>query len=138
MTLIKYTPQALLNAERRSTQGWSINNVLLDLSGGLLSFAQVGLNAVARGDISVITGGCWGLWGCNVVSNKQQQQQQQLGVCLRVLRFACSCCLPRVFSLAGIVVSPPLLTSVLLLSVTVCVTRRQPCQVGHLTAQHCL
>jgi len=56
MTLIKYTPQALLNAQRRSTQGWSINNVLLDLSGGLLSFAQVGLNAFARGDISVITG----------------------------------------------------------------------------------
>lgn len=56
MTLIKYTPQALLNAQRCSTEGWSINNVLLDLSGGLLSFAQVGLNAFARGDISVITG----------------------------------------------------------------------------------
>lgn len=57
MTLIKYTPQALLNMERRSTEGWSINNVLLDLSGGILSFAQVGLNAFARGDLSVITGG---------------------------------------------------------------------------------
>lgn len=56
MTLIKYTPQALLNAQRRSTEGWSINNVLLDLAGGLLSFAQVGLNAFARGDISVVTG----------------------------------------------------------------------------------
>jgi cystinosin len=62
MTLIKYTPQALLNRDRQSTEGWSINNVLLDLSGGLLSFAQVGLNAFARGDLSVITGESVGLW----------------------------------------------------------------------------
>jgi hypothetical protein len=56
MTLIKYTPQALLNAQRQSTEGWSISNVLLDLSGGLLSFGQVGLNAAARADLSLITG----------------------------------------------------------------------------------
>lgn len=56
MTLIKYTPQALLNMQRASTQGWNINNVLLDLSGGLLSLAQVALNAAARGDLTVITG----------------------------------------------------------------------------------
>lgn len=48
--------QALLNAERKSTEGWQINNVLLDLAGGLLSFTQIGLNAVARADMSVITG----------------------------------------------------------------------------------
>jgi cystinosin len=56
MTLIKYTPQALLNHKRRSTEGWQINNVLLDLAGGVLSFAQIGLNAAARADLSVITG----------------------------------------------------------------------------------
>ncbi|KAF6252889.1 hypothetical protein COO60DRAFT_1297682 [Scenedesmus sp. NREL 46B-D3] len=56
MTLIKYSPQALLNHRRRSTQGWQINNVLLDLAGGVLSFAQIGLNAAARADLSVITG----------------------------------------------------------------------------------
>lgn len=48
--------QALLNAKRQSTKGWQIKNVLLDLAGGLLSFAQIGLNAVARADVSVITG----------------------------------------------------------------------------------
>ncbi|KAF8069705.1 cystinosin [Scenedesmus sp. PABB004] len=56
MTLVKYTPQAVMNATRRSTEGWSIGNVLLDLAGGLLSFGQVGLNALARGDATVITG----------------------------------------------------------------------------------
>jgi cystinosin len=56
MTLIKYTPQALLNHKRRSTDGWQINNVLLDLAGGVLSFAQIGLNAAARADLAVITG----------------------------------------------------------------------------------
>lgn len=49
MTLIKYTPQALLNAERRSTDGWNINNVLLDLSGGVLSFAQVRVRMLVAG-----------------------------------------------------------------------------------------
>jgi PQ loop repeat len=44
MTLIKYTPQVALNAARRSTEGWSLSNVLLDLGGGLLSFAQVCCN----------------------------------------------------------------------------------------------
>jgi LCT (Lysosomal Cystine Transporter) family transporter len=56
MTLVKYTPQALMNWKRRSTQGWEINNVLLDLSGGLLSFLQIGWDAAARHDLSVITG----------------------------------------------------------------------------------
>lgn len=48
--------QALLNAKRKSTKGWQINNVLLDLAGGILSFTQIGLNAFARADASVITG----------------------------------------------------------------------------------
>jgi len=56
MTLIKYTPQALMNWKRRSTEGWEINNVLLDVSGGMLSFLQIGWDAAARHDLSVITG----------------------------------------------------------------------------------
>eukprot|EP00879_Flechtneria_rotunda_P010146 GHRR01010604.1.p1 GENE.GHRR01010604.1~~GHRR01010604.1.p1 ORF type:complete len:294 (+),score=110.48 GHRR01010604.1:886-1767(+) len=56
MTLVKYTPQALLNHKRQSTDGWNVNNVLLDLAGGLLSFAQIGLNAAVRSDWSVVTG----------------------------------------------------------------------------------
>ena len=33
VTLIKYTPQALLNYRRKSTEGWSIGNILLDFTG---------------------------------------------------------------------------------------------------------
>lgn len=56
MTLVKYAPQAVLNHNRRSTEGWHINNVLLDLAGGILSLAQILMDASARNDWSVVTG----------------------------------------------------------------------------------
>ncbi len=39
--VLKYVPQVVLNIRRRSTQGWTIWNVILDLAGGLLSVVQV-------------------------------------------------------------------------------------------------
>ncbi|CAN0533172.1 unnamed protein product, partial [Ectocarpus sp. 12 AP-2014] len=39
--IIKYVPQVILNIRRRSTAGWTIWNVILDLTGGLLSVVQV-------------------------------------------------------------------------------------------------
>ncbi|GBF88420.1 hypothetical protein Rsub_01132 [Raphidocelis subcapitata] len=62
MTCIKYTPQVLHNHARRSTEGWNLTNVLLDLGGGTLSLAQVLLDAVARHDMSLITGSPAKLW----------------------------------------------------------------------------
>eukprot|EP01006_Ploeotia_vitrea_P040531 TRINITY_DN66429_c5_g9_i1.p1 TRINITY_DN66429_c5_g9~~TRINITY_DN66429_c5_g9_i1.p1 ORF type:complete len:230 (+),score=8.12 TRINITY_DN66429_c5_g9_i1:49-738(+) len=41
ITLVKYVPQAILNYCQQSTVGWSIWSVLLDLTGGTLSFAQL-------------------------------------------------------------------------------------------------
>ncbi len=41
ITLVKYVPQAWLNYRRKSTDGWSIGNVLLDFSGGVLSIVQM-------------------------------------------------------------------------------------------------
>lgn len=38
---MKYVPQVFLNIRRRSTTGWNIWNVILDLTGGLLSVLQV-------------------------------------------------------------------------------------------------
>ncbi|XP_058982710.1 cystinosin homolog [Musca domestica] len=45
ITIIKYVPQALMNYRRKSTVGWSIGNVLLDFTGGVLSMLQMILNA---------------------------------------------------------------------------------------------
>lgn len=39
VTLIKYMPQVYLNWKRKSTVGWSLENVMLDFLGGAFSFA---------------------------------------------------------------------------------------------------
>ena len=44
ITLIKYTPPAYWNYKRKSTKGWSIFQILLDLMGGVFSFASGGLS----------------------------------------------------------------------------------------------
>mmetsp|Transcript_2249 Transcript_2249/g.2549 ORF Transcript_2249/g.2549 Transcript_2249/m.2549 type:complete len:304 (+) Transcript_2249:473-1384(+) len=41
ITTIKYIPQAYMNYSRESTTGWSMGNVVLDFSGGLLSLLQL-------------------------------------------------------------------------------------------------
>nr|XP_057929673.1 cystinosin isoform X2 [Doryrhamphus excisus] len=45
VTLVKYMPQAVMNYRRKSTVGWCIGNVLLDLSGGVLSILQMIIDA---------------------------------------------------------------------------------------------
>ena len=56
VTLIKYIPQVILNFRRKSTAGWSIWQILLDFSGGVLSDAQLVLDCWNMGDFSGITG----------------------------------------------------------------------------------
>ncbi len=56
ITIIKYCPQAWMNYRRKSTEGWSIGNILLDLTGGLLSFIQMFLLARNYDDWSSIFG----------------------------------------------------------------------------------
>ncbi|RKO88007.1 PQ loop repeat-domain-containing protein [Blyttiomyces helicus] len=56
VTLIKYTPQAYLNYQLKSTAGWSIGNIALDLTGGLLSDLQLLIDAYLTGDWSSVTG----------------------------------------------------------------------------------
>jgi len=50
VTLTKYIPQAFMNYRRRSTVGWSIGNVLLDMTGGSMSIAQMMLIAFNTND----------------------------------------------------------------------------------------
>ncbi|GKV41287.1 hypothetical protein SLEP1_g48839 [Rubroshorea leprosula] len=46
MTAIKYTPQAVFNFARKSTEGFSIGYVLFDFTGGLTSLAQMAVQSV--------------------------------------------------------------------------------------------
>lgn len=56
VTLVKYTPQVVANARNRSTKGWSIYQILLDVAGGSLSIAQLGIDSYLQGDWSGVTG----------------------------------------------------------------------------------
>jgi cystinosin len=55
ISFVKYVPQVYLNYSRKSTVGWSLANVILDFTGGSLSFLQIWINAVALGE-PVFTG----------------------------------------------------------------------------------
>lgn len=48
-SLITVIYQALMNYRRRSTEGWSIGNVLLDFTGGALSILQMILQSYNNG-----------------------------------------------------------------------------------------
>ncbi|KAI8148516.1 PQ loop repeat-domain-containing protein [Fennellomyces sp. T-0311] len=56
ISIIKYLPQAWINFKRKSTVGWSIHNILLDFTGGVLSVAQLLLDAYLSGDWSGVSG----------------------------------------------------------------------------------
>ncbi|UNI19069.1 hypothetical protein JDV02_005286 [Purpureocillium takamizusanense] len=56
VTLVKYGPQILANWRNRSTEGWSIWQVLLDLAGGVLSIAQQAIDSWLQRDWSGVTG----------------------------------------------------------------------------------
>ncbi|GAA6000009.1 hypothetical protein JCM10207_006011 [Rhodosporidiobolus poonsookiae] len=56
ISFAKYVPQAVINYKRKSTQGWSIENILLDATGGLLSLTQLVLDSWIDNDWRGITG----------------------------------------------------------------------------------
>lgn len=56
ITLIKYTPQVVVNYRNKSTVGWSIWQILLDFAGGVLSIAQLVIDSAMQGDWSGVTG----------------------------------------------------------------------------------
>ncbi|GAA5933958.1 hypothetical protein JCM1841_002545 [Sporobolomyces salmonicolor] len=56
ISFAKYVPQVVLNYRRKSTEGWSIENIILDLTGGTLSLAQLVLDAWIDADWRAITG----------------------------------------------------------------------------------
>ncbi|XP_064626519.1 cystinosin-like [Lineus longissimus] len=56
ITLIKYVPQGFMNYQRKSTEGWSIGNVLLDFTGGSFSLVQMFVLAYNNNDWGSIFG----------------------------------------------------------------------------------
>ncbi|KAM8888187.1 cystinosin isoform 1-T1 [Synchiropus picturatus] len=56
VTLVKYVPQAYMNYSRKSTEGWSIGNVLLDFTGGVLSILQMILQSYNNDEWMLIFG----------------------------------------------------------------------------------
>lgn len=55
-TIFKYIPQIIAHHRRKSTEAWSIYQVLLDLGGGILSLLQLVLDSYLQGDWAGITG----------------------------------------------------------------------------------
>ncbi|GAA5862658.1 hypothetical protein JCM8547_003503 [Rhodosporidiobolus lusitaniae] len=56
ISFAKYVPQAVINYRRKSTEGWSVENILLDATGGVLSLAQLVLDSWIDNDWRGITG----------------------------------------------------------------------------------
>ncbi|KAJ8408290.1 hypothetical protein AAFF_G00257040 [Aldrovandia affinis] len=56
ITLVKYIPQAYMNYQRHSTEGWSIGNVLLDFVGGSFSLIQMFLQSYNNDEWRLIFG----------------------------------------------------------------------------------
>ncbi|KAF9964419.1 hypothetical protein BGZ70_006484 [Mortierella alpina] len=56
ISFLKYCPQVYINWRAQSTVGWSIHNILLDFTGGVLSIAQLVLDASIAGDWTGVSG----------------------------------------------------------------------------------
>ena len=53
ISTLKYLPQFYWNYERKSTQGWSIFNIVMDFTGGFFSFGQMGLETIFGIDVKI-------------------------------------------------------------------------------------
>ncbi|KAF3915200.1 Cystinosin [Dactylellina cionopaga] len=56
VTLVKYLPQIYINYTNKSTEGFSIWQILLDFFGGFLSLVQLGIDSALEGSWEGVTG----------------------------------------------------------------------------------
>ncbi|GAA5983968.1 hypothetical protein JCM10908_005995 [Rhodotorula pacifica] len=56
ITAAKMIPQAWYNYQRKSTVGWSVENVIMDMAGGILSLVQLVIDSALDHDWRGITG----------------------------------------------------------------------------------
>ncbi|MCJ1468865.1 hypothetical protein MMC07_007495 [Pseudocyphellaria aurata] len=62
VTVVKYIPQVLTNYRRQSTVGWSIDQILMDFFGGVLSVLQLVIDASLQPDWTGLTHNPVKLW----------------------------------------------------------------------------
>lgn len=62
ITLVKYTPQVMTNYRRQSTMGFSIQQILLDFIGGVLSVLQLVIDSSLQSDWSGLTNNPTKFW----------------------------------------------------------------------------
>lgn len=55
ITMVKYIPQVMTNYRRQSTEGWSIDQILMDIVGGVLSVLQLVIDSSLQADWSGLT-----------------------------------------------------------------------------------
>lgn len=55
-TFFKYLPQAIHNYKRKSTEGWAIGGMVLDVIGGVASLVQLVIDSGLQSDWSGLTG----------------------------------------------------------------------------------
>lgn len=55
-TIVKYLPQMMKNYRRQSTSGWSIEQIILGLVGGIFSIAQLLIDCSLQNDWSGVKG----------------------------------------------------------------------------------
>ncbi|PNS21467.1 hypothetical protein CAC42_1246 [Sphaceloma murrayae] len=56
VTCVKYVPQAWSNFRAKSTSGWAIGQIVLDVIGGVLSISQLIIDSSLQSDWSGVTG----------------------------------------------------------------------------------
>jgi len=56
VSIVKYMPQAWMNFQHKTTKGFSMENVMLDFTGGIFSLSQQVIDSVNKNDWSIIFG----------------------------------------------------------------------------------
>ena len=77
-TTVKYCPQVYMNYKRKSTVGWSIWQILLDFTGGILSLLQLVIDSALQADWSGLYGECMPVLSFDIVDRRVQAIQSSL------------------------------------------------------------
>ncbi|KAJ6232105.1 cystinosin [Anaeramoeba flamelloides] len=68
LIFFKYLPQVWLNYKKKKTVGFSIEAIILDLTGGLLSLLQLFMDAINKDDYSTFKGGNLAKFGLSLIT----------------------------------------------------------------------